>query len=134
MPVPSGCLIRSRNCLTSASTWVHPSVFWWGPCCSSFYFLCCPIMRLYVLCFALWCQLRYPHKNDGPRLFVAGLMSFSVLFCVCLLILMSNIWSFQISLRHDFHVVMSATIHLWKRCSVCLYLLLSVGGFMSYIR
>jgi hypothetical protein len=32
-----GCLIRSRNCLPFASTWIH-SRFWWDPCCSSFQF------------------------------------------------------------------------------------------------
>jgi len=34
-----GCLIRSRNCLSFASTWVHPDV-WWGTCCSSFLVFC----------------------------------------------------------------------------------------------
>ena len=39
------CLIRSRNCLPFASTWIHPVFFWWGPCYSSFLcsVLCCII-------------------------------------------------------------------------------------------
>ena len=41
-----GCLIRSRNCLFFASTWVHPDV-WWGPGCSSFF-------KFSVFCF-LFC-------------------------------------------------------------------------------
>ena len=39
-------------------------VFLWVPCCLSFYFLCCPIVCLYVLGFMLWCPLRFPHGID----------------------------------------------------------------------
>ena len=42
-------LIRSRNCLPFASTWVHPR-FSCGICVAHmFSFLCCSIMCLYVL-------------------------------------------------------------------------------------
>jgi hypothetical protein len=32
-----GYIIRRRNYLPMASTWVHPRFFWRGPCCSSLY-------------------------------------------------------------------------------------------------
>ena len=39
-------------------------VFWWGPCCLSFYFfLCCPIMCLCVLSSMLWSLIVLPVKS-----------------------------------------------------------------------
>jgi hypothetical protein len=39
-------------------------VFWWGPCCLSFYFfLCCPIMCLCVLSSMLWSIILLPVKS-----------------------------------------------------------------------
>jgi hypothetical protein len=39
-----------------------------------------------------------------------------------------------VSLRSEFHVVMSVPNSAYKHCSLCLYLQLSVGGPMSYLR
>ena len=39
---------------------------------SIFRFLCSPIMRLYVLHSVLWCQLRFPHKNDYRFVFTSS--------------------------------------------------------------
>jgi hypothetical protein len=39
-----------------------------------------------------------------------------------------------VSLRSEFHVVMSVTISALKRCSVRLYLQLFIGGLMPYLR
>jgi len=67
----------------------HPSsplVFWWGPCCSFFSFLSCPIMCLYILSSVLWCFIQFLHNN--LQLFVGGLMAY--LCCVCLHIVVSN--------------------------------------------
>ena len=63
------CLIKSRNCLPFASTWVHPRFF-----AHLFSFLRCPIMYCYVLISMLWYPLRFRHKHD-VRLFVGGLVS-----------------------------------------------------------
>jgi hypothetical protein len=38
-----------------------------------------------------------------------------------------------VSLRSEFHVVMSVTISALKRCSVRLYLQLFIGGLMPYL-
>ena len=58
------CLIRDRNWLPFPSTWVHPGFFGWVRVANFFsFFLCCPIMCLYVLSFVLWCPLRFPHKT-----------------------------------------------------------------------
>jgi hypothetical protein len=52
------CLIRSRNCLPFASTWVHSRSF--GEVrAAHLLILCCPIMCLHVRCSMLWC----PHKT-----------------------------------------------------------------------
>jgi hypothetical protein len=58
-----GCLIRSRNSVPFASTWVHPCI-WWGPCCSLFLFFVFPILCLYALSSVLWCPLRFHYKHD----------------------------------------------------------------------
>ena len=60
------------------------------------------------------------------QLLVEGLISYCGFYCVCLRIVMSNILSYEISLRSEFHRI--------KRCSVRLYLSLFVGGLMSYLR
>jgi hypothetical protein len=54
------CLIRSRNCLPFANTRCHPS-YLVGPLLLIFlwFFLCCPIMCLYVLNSVWWCPLRW---------------------------------------------------------------------------
>jgi len=64
------CLIRRRNCLSFASTWVHPWLFGGVPAAHIFSFLCCPIMYLYVLSSVLWCPLRFPHINGSVRLYL----------------------------------------------------------------
>jgi hypothetical protein len=63
---------------------------------SFFSFLCCPIMCLYVLSYALWCPLRFPYKNDVQltvrlclQSFVGGLMS-NLHYLFCLRIVVSN--------------------------------------------
>jgi hypothetical protein len=56
------CLIRSRNCLPFASTWVHPRSFG-GVRVAHLLILCCTIMCLHVRCSMLWCPLRFPHKT-----------------------------------------------------------------------
>jgi len=38
---------------------------------------------------------------------------------------------YYVSLLSEFRVVMSVVISAWKRCSVCLFLQLFVGGIMS---
>jgi hypothetical protein len=50
------------------------SVYWWGPCCSLYFysFLCCSIMCLYVLSSVLWCLLWFPHKNDVRFIFTSS--------------------------------------------------------------
>jgi len=58
-----------------------------------------------------------------------------VLLCVlCLSIVISNVLSYHMSLRSEFHIVMSVTISAYKRCLVRLYLQLFVEGIMSYLR
>ena len=54
-----------------------------------FSFLCCPIMCLYVLSYALWCPLQFPYKNDVQltvrlclQSFVGGLMSYLHYLCL----------------------------------------------------
>jgi len=42
--------------------------------------------------------------------------------------------SYYVSLRSQFHVVISVRTSAWKRCSVRLYLQLFVGELMSYLR
>ena len=42
--------------------------------------------------------------------------------------------SYYVSLRSEFRVVMSVMISGWKRCSVCIYLQLIVGGLIFYLR
>jgi hypothetical protein len=54
----------------------------------------CPIMFLYVLGFVLWCQLRFPHKNDVRSVFTSR-CSYEAscliyIICVCLCIMMFN--------------------------------------------
>jgi hypothetical protein len=49
------------------------------------FFLCCPIMCLYISSSVLWCPLRFWHKNDVHlylQLFVWGLMSFLHYLCL----------------------------------------------------
>ena len=53
---------------------------------------------------------------------------------VLLFFLVVIVLSYCVSLRSEFHVVMSVMISALKRCSVRLYLQLCVGGFMSYLR
>jgi hypothetical protein len=36
------------------------------------FFLCCPIMCLYVLCYVLCCLLRFPHRNDVRFVFTSS--------------------------------------------------------------
>ena len=57
-----------------------------------------------------------------------------VFLCVCLRIVMSNTFYYQMSLRFEFRVVISATISAWERYSVRLYLQLFVGWIISYLR
>jgi len=45
-----------------------------------------------------------------------------------------NLELFIMSLSSEFRVVMSVMISAQKRCSVCLYLQLFVGGIKSYLR
>jgi len=72
-------------------------------------------------------------------LFLADLSSsdwsinFILIFCVCLPIVMSNILSNHMSLRSEFRVVISATISVYKRCSIRLYPQLFVGGPCLYL-
>jgi hypothetical protein len=56
-------IMRIRNCLPFGNTWVHPG-FWWGSCCSSFYFS--------VLCIFSFCLFPVSYVPNGA--------SFSVLF------------------------------------------------------
>ena len=42
--------------------------------------------------------------------------------------------SYYVSIRSEFHVVVSVTISTLKRCLVCLYFQLFVVGFVSYLR
>ena len=44
--------IRNRNCLPFANTPVHPSFFWWGPCCSSFLFC---VFRFFFVLRSMYC-------------------------------------------------------------------------------
>ena len=59
------------NCLPVASTWVQPRFFCGVRVVHLFIFLC-PIMCLYVLSFALWCPLRFPHQNDVRFIFTSS--------------------------------------------------------------
>ena len=74
------------------------------PCVSSFYrlsinlvgsvlliflvFLCCPIMYLYILSSVLWCQLRFPNRNDVQFVFTFSCLEESscliYVICICL--------------------------------------------------
>ena len=62
-----------------------------------------------------------------------GLISYCD-FCICLRKVMSKMFSYQVSFRSTFHVVMFATISAIKRRSVRLDLQLFVGERMSYLR
>jgi len=57
-------------------------------------FLCCAIMCLYLLSSVLWCPLRLPHKNNVRFVFTTSCLyegsCLIYVFCVCLLILVSN--------------------------------------------
>ena len=53
--------------------------------------------------------------------------------CVCLRIMMSNVLSYQMSLRYESRIVMFATISEWNRCPVRIYLQLFVGGLMHVL-
>ena len=55
-------------------------------------------------------------------------MSYRVFLCVCFCIVISNILSYQMSVRYVFRVGMSATISARKRCSIGLYLQLFEGA------
>jgi hypothetical protein len=66
-----GCLIRSRNCLPFAGTWVHHS-FLVGSVLLIVLVFC--IVLLCVLTFfssVLCCPLRFPHKNDVQFIFTS---------------------------------------------------------------
>ena len=95
------CTIGENSNIRTAYHSEHlssPPVFAGGPCCSSFEFLCSPVMCLYALSSVLWCPLRFPYiKQCSVRLylqlFVAGVMTYlrylcffahSVVFLFCL--------------------------------------------------
>jgi hypothetical protein len=77
------CLIRSRNFLPIASTWVHPRFFFkifGGVGVAHLFFYVILLACLYVLSSVLWCPLRFPHKKRCSvrhylHLFVWGRMS-----------------------------------------------------------
>jgi len=54
------------------------------------FFLCCPIMCVYVLSCVLWCPLQFPHKNDVWIFFTSsglygGFVLFTLFLFVCVL-------------------------------------------------
>jgi hypothetical protein len=48
--IDGGCLIRSRNCLLFASTWVHPHFLYCGFLVCLFLFCVCPVLPLSLVC------------------------------------------------------------------------------------
>jgi hypothetical protein len=90
-----GCLIRSRNCLPSASTRVHPWCF--GGVRVAFHVVLLCVFTFLVSC----CDVRYDFHIRTVRLylqlFVGEIMAYcGSFFCVYLHIVMSNILH-----RHD---------------------------------
>jgi hypothetical protein len=90
-----GCLIRSKNCLPFASTWVHLHCFFdWVLVAHHSRLLCCPIMCLYVLCSVLcvftFCVPCYVSLRSVSRV-------------MCLYVLCSVLWS-QLRLHYKNYV------------------------------
>jgi hypothetical protein len=58
------------------------------------FFLCCPVMCLYVLSSVLGCLLRFPYKNDVRVVFASSCFYESAcpiyVICVCFRIVVSN--------------------------------------------
>jgi hypothetical protein len=89
-----GSLIRSRNCLQFASTWVLPQYFGGIRGAPLFSCLCCPIVFLYVLSSVLRSPLRFPHRND-VRCVLTSSCSYEssrliYVICVCLRLVVSK--------------------------------------------
>jgi hypothetical protein len=62
--------IRSRNFLPFTSTWVHPSVFWSGPRCSSFLVFCVVLLCAQLFVGGIMFYLSYLHlfAHSGVQL------------------------------------------------------------------
>ena len=86
----NGCLLRSRNCLPFASTWVHS----WVRVAHRFCCLCCPIMCLYVLSSVLFVGVLLSYLYYLCLFAHSGVHELSCLIyviCVCLHIVLSFI-------------------------------------------
>ena len=101
-------LIRCRNCLPFASTWVHPWVFGGVRVGNVFNFLCCPIVCLYVLSPVLFCPARYPLKmsirfklDEISYLYIFIVLSTEAFFCTHT-ILMARINNYFNAIRYSY--------------------------------
>ena len=72
--VPRRVSYKKQEMLTIREYLSSLSVYWWGPCCSLYFysFLCCSIMCLHVLSSVLWCLLWFPYKNDVRFIFTSS--------------------------------------------------------------
>ena len=87
---------KKRDLPTRREHTSSPRFCCWGPCCSWFKFLLCPMMYLYVLNSALWNMLRFLHEKQFsvrlyPQLFPRDSRLIFVI-CVCVHIVVSNIY------------------------------------------
>jgi hypothetical protein len=73
------------------------------------------VLLYLVTFFVLWCDVRYDFQiktfSDSFLLpVVCRRVNVMLCFCVCFRIVMSNILSYHMPIRFEFHVVMSVTI------------------------
>jgi hypothetical protein len=82
------------------SNWVHPQVFWWGPCCSSFLFFCVVLFRV----FTFWvscCDFRINTMFGSslpPVVCMTEDSCFIYVVCVCLRIVVPYVGMLPVSL------------------------------------
>jgi hypothetical protein len=118
---------KKQELLTLCEHLNSPLVFWWGSCCSSFQFFCVVLLYMcpYVLSSVFWCPVRFPHKSHVRFVFTSSRLSYLRYPIMCLYVPSSVLWcsvrlylqlfvlfrfSYYVSLRSEFCVVMSVTI------------------------
>jgi hypothetical protein len=71
---------KKQELLTLRELLSSPRVFWWGPCCSPFWFF---VLSYYMCVFTFWVTIS-AYKRLYLQLFVRGVMSY--LRCLCLFV------------------------------------------------
>jgi hypothetical protein len=129
-------LLTLREYLSSSSGFLARSVL-----LIILVFLCCPIMCLYVLSSALWCPLRFPHKNDDRFIFTSSCKGSCLIYVIlrlfaycgvqllfilcCVFVLFVFVWCLvypvlSVSLDCPFLIAPSVFSNVYCYCVYCL--------------